>query len=127
MELTNVNRDRKNRRTSNPEVVNSLVYGKIPPQSKELEEAVLGAIMLEKAAFDVVVEILKPQCFYVDAHQRIYRTMMSLADQNSPIDLLTVVEQLRKTQELDIVGGPFYVTKLTNFVVSSGLWGFRPS
>lgn len=119
MELTNVNRDRKNRRTTNSEMANSLVYGKIPPQSKDLEEAVLGAIMLEKAAFDVVVEILKPQCFYVDAHQRIYRAMMALADLNSPIDLLTVVEQLRKTQELDIVGGPFYVTKLTNFVVSS--------
>jgi len=54
MDLTNINRDRKNRRKVNPEL-NTLVYGKIRPQSKELEEAILGAIMLEKAAFDTVV------------------------------------------------------------------------
>ena len=118
MDLTNINRDRKNRRNVNPEL-NTLVYGKIPPQSKELEEAVLGAIMLEKAAFDTVVELLKPECFYVDAHQRIYRAMQGLAAKNSPIDLLTVVEELRTREELDIVGGPYFVTKLTNFVVSS--------
>ncbi|MEN9497136.1 MAG: hypothetical protein RL750_35, partial [Bacteroidota bacterium] len=53
--------------------MNSLVYGKMPPQAKDLEEAVLGAILLEKKAFDVVTELLKPECFYVDAHQRIYR------------------------------------------------------
>ena len=118
MDLTNLNRDRKNRRKVNPEL-NTLVYGKIPPQSKELEEAVLGAIMLEKAAFDTVVELLKPECFYVDAHQRIYKAMQGLAAKNSPIDLLTVVEELRSREELDIIGGPYFVTKLTNFVVSS--------
>jgi replicative DNA helicase len=118
MDLTNLNRDRKTRRKASPDL-STLVYGKIPPQSKELEEAVLGAVMLEKAAFDTVIEILKPECFYVDAHQRIYKAMQSLAAKNSPIDLLTVVEELKKTSELDIVGGPYYITKLTNFVVSS--------
>jgi replicative DNA helicase len=118
MELTNLNRDRKNRRKHNPDL-NNLVFGKIPPQSKELEEAVLGAIMLEKSAFDTVVEILKPECFYVDANQRIFRAMMSLAQQSMPIDLLTVVEELRTKGELDIIGGPYYVSKLTNSVVSS--------
>jgi len=118
MDLTNINRDRKARRKPAGDL-STLVYGKIPPQSKELEEAVLGAIMLEKSAFDTVVELLKPECFYVDAHQRIYRAMTSLAGKNSPIDLLTVVEELKVRQELEIVGGPYFVTKLTNFVVSS--------
>ena len=118
MDLTNLNRDRKNRRKAAPEI-NTLVYGKIPPQSKELEEAVLGAIMLEKTAFDTVVEILKPECFYIDAHQRIYRAMQNLAARNSPIDMLTVVEELKTSSELDMVGGPYYITKLTNYVVSA--------
>lgn len=96
-----------------------MVYGKVPPQSRELEEAVLGAIMLEKGAFDTVVEILKPECFYVDANQRIYRAMQSLAQKSLPIDLLTVVEELKFKEELEVVGGPYYVSKLTNAVVSS--------
>jgi len=96
-----------------------MVYGKVPPQAKDLEEAVLGAIMLEKSAFDTVVEILKPECFYVDAHQRIYRAMQSLQQKNQPIDILTVVEELRSRNELEMVGGPYYVTRLTNAVVSS--------
>ncbi|TKK65448.1 replicative DNA helicase [Ilyomonas limi] len=96
-----------------------MLYGKVPPQAKELEEAVLGAIMLEKTAFDTVIEILKPECFYIDAHQRIYRSFKTLADKSMPIDLLTVVEELKIKEELDMVGGPYYITKLTNAVVSS--------
>ena len=96
-----------------------MVYGKVPPQAKDLEEAVLGAIMLEKNAFDTVVEILKPECFYVEAHQRIFSAMQSLAQKSLPIDMLTVVEELEVKEELEMVGGPYYVTKLTNAVVSS--------
>lgn len=118
MDLTNLNRDRKSRRKT-PLDLSTMVYGKVPPQAKDLEEAVLGAIMLEKGAFDTVVEILSPECFYVDAHQRIYRAMQGLANKSQPIDILTVVEELRTREELDIIGGPYYVTKLTNAVVSS--------
>ena len=75
MELTNLNKDRKTGRRKSPLDLNTMMYGKIPPQAKELEEAVLGAIMLEKSAFDTVVEILKPECFYSDANQKIYRAM----------------------------------------------------
>jgi replicative DNA helicase len=114
----NLNKDRKSRRKPTIDV-SSMVYGKVPPQAKELEEAVLGAIMLEKTAFDTVIEILKPECFYIDAHQRIYRAFKSLADKSMPIDLLTVVEELKMKEELDMVGGPYYITKLTNAVVSS--------
>ncbi|MGZ3940000.1 MAG: replicative DNA helicase [Flavisolibacter sp.] len=118
MDLTNLNRDKKNRRKTSPDL-STMIYGKVPPQAKELEEAVLGAIMLEKGAFDAVIEILKPECFYVDSHQRIFRSMQSLANKSQPIDILTVVEELRSKEELDLVGGPYYVTKLTNSVVSS--------
>lgn len=119
MDLTNLNRDRKtNRRKTAPDL-SPMVYGKVPPQAKDLEEAVLGAIMLEKGAFDIVIEILKPECFYVDAHQRIYKSMQGLAQKNQPIDILTVAEELRSREELDMVGGPYYVTRLTNAVVSS--------
>ena len=71
MDITNLNRDRdkKNRRKTSPEL-STMINGKVPPQAKDLEEAVLGAVMLEKGAFDTVIEILKPECFYVDAHQR---------------------------------------------------------
>ena len=65
MDITNINKDRKTRRKSSLDL-STMVYGKVPPQAKELEEAVLGAIMLEKSAFDTVVEILKPECFYVE-------------------------------------------------------------
>jgi replicative DNA helicase len=99
--------------------LSSMVYGKIPPQAKDLEEAVLGAIMLEKSAFDTVIEILKPECFYVEAHQLIFEAMQGLQTKSLPIDILTVVEELRFREKLDIIGGPYFVTKLTNMVVSS--------
>lgn len=119
MDLTNLNKDRKTRRKSGSLDLGTMMYGKVPPQAKDLEEAVLGAIMLEKSAFDTVAEILKPECFYVESNQRIYRSMQGLQQKNLPIDLLTVVEELKFREELDVVGGPYYVSKLTNAVVSS--------
>ena len=118
MELTNLNKDRKTRRKPNLDLGN-MMFGKVPPQAKELEEAVLGAIMLEKSAFDTVIEILKPECFYGEANQRIFKAMRSLAEKSLPIDLLTVVEELKLKEDLELVGGPYYVSKLTNAVVSS--------
>lgn len=117
MDLTSLNKDRKRRKTSID--MSTMVYGKVPPQAKELEEAVLGAIMLEKSAFDTVTEIIKPECFYVEANQLIFRAMQSLQQKSMPIDILTVVEELKMQEKLDIVGGPYYVTKLTNAVVST--------
>ncbi|HTD92843.1 MAG TPA: DnaB-like helicase N-terminal domain-containing protein, partial [Chitinophagaceae bacterium] len=118
MDLTNINKDRKQKRRSSIDL-GTMVYGKIPPQAKDLEEAVLGAIMLEKTAFDTVIEILKPECFYVEAHQKIFRSMQSLANKSQPIDILTVAEELRFKEELEMIGGAYYVTKLTNSVVSA--------
>lgn len=99
--------------------VDSLLLGKVPPQAKELETAVLGAIMLERNAFDTVADILNPDCFYVDAHQKIFRSMQRLSAANMPIDILTVCEALRSSKEIEAVGGPYYVTTLTNHVVSA--------
>jgi replicative DNA helicase len=118
MDITNLNKERKLRRLPTLDL-STMVYGKIPPQAKDLEEAVLGAVMLEKSAFDTVVEILKPECFYVDSHQRIFKAMQNLAQKSLPIDILTVAEEMRLREELDIIGGPYYITKLTNTVVSS--------
>ncbi len=98
----------------------TLVYGKVPPQAPELEEAVLGASMLEKDTFAQILEIIQSEdCFYVDAHQKIYAAMRRLFDKGTPVDLLTITEELRKTNELEIVGGAYYLTRLTMSVLSS--------
>lgn len=117
MDLTSLNKDRKRRKTSID--MSTMVYGKVPPQAKELEEAVLGAVMLEKSAFDTISEIIKPECFYIEANQLIYKAMQGLQQKSMPIDILTVVEELKMREQLDAVGGPYYVTKLTNSVVST--------
>ncbi|MGH7238975.1 MAG: replicative DNA helicase, partial [Candidatus Saccharimonadales bacterium] len=96
-----------------------LIYGKIPPQASDLEQAVLGACMLEVMAFDKISGILTPECFYKDAHVKIFSSMRSLADKSQPIDLLTVFAELQKSGELEAVGGASYITTLTNIVAST--------
>jgi replicative DNA helicase len=115
----NIKKDFGNVRNRKPNV-DTLVYGKVPPQAPELEEAVLGASMLEKDTFAQVLEIIQSEeCFYVDAHQKIYAAMRRLFDKGTPVDLLTITEELRKTNELEIVGGAYYLTRLTMSVLSS--------
>ncbi|ASU34367.1 replicative DNA helicase [Mucilaginibacter xinganensis] len=92
--------------------------GKLPPQSIELEEAVLGAIM-EMDVISTVIDMLRPEMFYKTNHQIIYSVMLSLAKQNEPIDELTVIATLRASGELESVGGMFYVTELTRRVASA--------
>lgn len=95
-----------------------MIYGKVPPQAKQLEESVLGAIMLEKTAFDIANDILQPDCFYGEGHQRIFKAMQSLASKSYPIDMMTIVEELKLSESLEIVGGPYAISKLTHDVVS---------
>lgn len=118
MDVSKTNTNRKFSRKPSADV-GSMVFGKVPPQALELEEAILGAIMLEKGAFDTVIEIIKAECFYLETHQKIFKAMQALAVKLQPIDLLTVVEELKVREDLDFVGGPYYITKLTNSVVSS--------
>ncbi len=115
----NVKKDFGGARSRKPDMT-SMVYGKVPPQAVELEEAVLGACMLEKDTFAQVLEVIQSaECFYVDAHQKIYAAMRRLFDKGTPVDLLTISDELRKTNELEIVGGAYFLTKLTMAVMSS--------
>lgn len=93
--------------------------GKMPPQAVDLEEAVLGAIMLEKDALTNVIDILKPEAFYKDSHSRIFAAIFRLFSRSEPVDILTVTQELKKTGELDAVGGAYYITQLTNRVASA--------
>lgn len=95
------------------------IAGKIPPQAIDIEEAVLGAIMLEKDAVNAVLDILKPESFYKDQHQKIYQAIVDLSINQEPIDLFTVTQELRKKNLLDEVGGPYYITQLTNKIASA--------
>ncbi|MCB0506858.1 MAG: replicative DNA helicase [Chitinophagales bacterium] len=121
MEEKSNNLAKKNTRftRSKSEDISSLLYGKIPPQARELEEAVLGAILIEKDAISYVSDILKPESFYVEAHSTIYSAIQYLFGNSQPIDLLSVSEALRKNGKLEQVGGAFYLSELTNKVASS--------
>lgn len=105
---------RRNRPESSPEM-----YGKVPPQAVELEEAVLGAAMLEQEGCESAVRLLQPDAFYKEQHRVIFEAIVSLYGDNQPVDLLTVTERLRKSGNLEIAGGPYEITMLTNRVASS--------
>lgn len=110
------------RKTTSKNIGNQQVLqglGKLPPQAVDIEEAVLGALMLEKDALTAVIDILRPECFYKEANQKIFRAIHSLFHTAEPIDILTVTHALKKSGELEIVGGPYYITQLTNRIASA--------
>ena len=111
------NTNERRSRITNPTPYSGL--GKLPPQATDLEEAVLGALMLEKDALNNVIDILKPQSFYKDANARIFHAIEQLFTRSEPVDILTVTQELKKTGELDLVGGAYYITQLTNRVASA--------
>ncbi|MDP4277385.1 MAG: replicative DNA helicase [Bacteroidota bacterium] len=110
-----------NKRTSRKKSTqNALsVIGRRPPEARELEEAILGALMLEKDAYSVVSDILKPASFYVHAHELIYTAIQNLSITQKPVDMLTVQEQLRKQGDLEDAGGAYYLAELTGKVAST--------
>lgn len=95
------------------------VLGKIQPQVVELEEAVLGAIMLDLEALSIVLDILRPESFYLEKHQTIFRACLRLFEESEPIDLLTVTNELKKFNEIDAIGGGYYLVELSTRVASS--------
>jgi len=97
----------------------NLESGKLPPQALDLEEAVLGAMMIDKKGIDDVIDILHPEAFYKESNQRIYKAIMVLFETSQPVDLLTVSNQLKTQGDLDFVGGDFYLINLTQKVSSS--------
>lgn len=102
-----------------PSDLSNYVFGKVQPQALPLEEAVLGAIMLDKDALPIVLDILRAESFYSEGHQAIYRSMLRLFEKTHPVDLLTVTEDLKKSGDLDKIGGPYYLVELTNRVASA--------
>ena len=108
---------RRTRPTHEPEIIGE--FGKLPPQDTSLEDAVLGALMLEKDAYNNVCEILKPEAFYNPANQKIYEAIQTLAANGKPIDMLTVTDQLRTNKALDEVGGAIRISELTGMVSSA--------
>jgi len=93
--------------------------GKLPPQALDLEETVLGALMLEKNALNAVVEFLKPEHFYSEAHKETYTAIVDLFKSSEPVDMRTVVNQLRKQGKLELVGGAYRIAELTSKVSSA--------
>ncbi len=96
-----------------------LERGKIPPQAIDLEEAILGAIMIDKKGLDDVVDILSAEAFYRPEHQAIFEAVHQLFNSSQPIDLLTVANQLKRNGKLDLIGGDYYLIQLTQKVTSS--------
>ncbi len=97
----------------------SLERGKLPPQAIDLEEAVLGAMMIDKKGVDEIIDVLSPQVFYKIQHQTIYSTIQKLFNTTQPIDLLTVSNELKSEGKLDLIGGEYYLIQLTQKVSSS--------
>ncbi len=97
----------------------NLEKGKLPPQVVELEEAVLGAMMIDKKGVDEVIDILQPDAFYKDSHKHIFEAIFQLFTDSQPVDLLTVSAQLKKMGKLDLAGGDFYLIQLTQKISSS--------
>lgn len=97
----------------------SLEKGKVPPQAVDLEEVVLGAMMIDKKGVDEIIDILHPEAFYKTGHQLIYEAIKKLFDNSDAIDLLTVSNQLKKDGNFDKVGGDYYLIQLTQTVSSS--------
>jgi len=97
----------------------NLDIGKMPPQAVEIEEVVLGALLIEPFAIDEVVTILSPEIFYKEAHMKIYTAILDLYEHNKDVDILTVTEKIKQKNEIEGVGGPFYITQLTSKVAGA--------
>lgn len=100
-------------------VDSEMIYGRVQPQAIPLEEAVLGAIMIDKDGFPSIIEVLRKESFYLEKNQLIFGIMSELFGKSQPIDLLTVHEALKKSGNLDVVGGIAYLMDLTNKVGSA--------
>ena len=105
----------------NPQIsLDRTTEGRVPPQAPDIEEAVLGAILLEKEAFSEISTILEPESFYIYAHQIIFTVMRDLCLEEQPIDLHTVSQRLQREGKLDEVGGMPFLVNLSNCVISAG-------
>ena len=95
------------------------MQGRVLPQAIDFEEAVLGAMMLEQNAAVSVIDMLREEMFYKESHQKIYKAITQVFHASDPVDLLSVANQLRKNGDLEAIGGAYYLSSLTNRIVSS--------
>ena len=117
MEITQRNSAKRKERITYEQAFS--LNGKTPTQAVELEEAVLGALMLDQNALNNTIQMLRTEYFYKPEHQRIFKAILTLFEQSKPVDLLTVTQQLMKDGQLEEVGGAMYLSQLTNRVVSA--------
>jgi len=97
----------------------NLEKGKLPPQAIDIEEVVLGAMLIDKKGVDEAIDILQPEVFYDQKHQFIYEAIITLFQEGKPVDLLTVTSQLKEDKKLQDVGGEIYLIQLTQKISSS--------
>jgi replicative DNA helicase len=102
-----------------PGAIDHLKHGRVPPQAIDLEEAVLGAVLLEQNALNSIVEFFEPEFFYKESHQLIYKAVKKLFSQSLPVDMLTVVQELKTVGDLELAGGAYYISQLSNRVASA--------
>ena len=108
----------KNSRRRQPAPIDN-TFGHLQPQAIEIERVILGALMIDKDAFTVVSDILRPETFYEPRNQKIFHAIQSLNINENPVDIMTVTEELRKEGTLEEVGGPAYIVELSSHVASS--------
>jgi len=112
--------DQRRKRQTKSKAINEFYeHGKVPPQAIDLEEAVLGAILLEKDALASIIDLIRPDAFYKESHQIIFNAVSRLFSKGEPVDILTVTNELKFTGELEAAGGPFYIAQLTNRIASA--------
>ena len=112
---------KNNKKKTSPTIVKvgANEIGKLPPQALELEESVLGALMIEKEAYGMVADLLRPESFYSDKHRYIYEAIRALSNNDNPVDMLSVAQQLKSMGLLEDAGGVVYLSELTRRVASA--------
>ena len=111
--------NKKNKKTNVRSMISNSIDGKLPPQALDLEEAVLGALMIDNDALSNAIELLKPESFYKYQHQKIFSAIENLFNSAKKVDILTIVEELKQKGELKEIGGPSFITKLTERIASA--------
>jgi len=118
MDLTTINVERKTRRKNVSLELGTMFFGKVPPQAKDLEEAILGGMILEPNCVNDVKQILQPNDFYLESHQIICSVIYEIS-KKTKVDLLIIAEELKVIEKIDVVGGPYALVKLTNNIVNT--------
>ena len=99
----------------------SISQGKVPPNAVDFEKLVIGTFLIDKKGLDHSIDLLKPEVFYDPRHQEIFRAILKLYENNHPVDMVTVIQELKRTEKLSLAGGDHYIIDLTTAVSSSAM------